>query len=74
MFYAAEARIYVLVMCLEPVTKRRTKHTGGSARRAALHDEVFAIKEISRVPLVERKGPEARERTEDGRGPLPSVA
>jgi hypothetical protein len=74
MLYAAEARVYVLVMRLEPVSKGRTKHTGGSARRAALHDEMFAIKEISRVPRVERKGPEASERTEHGRGPLPSIA
>src|SRR6266567_2005000 len=72
--HAAESRVHVLVVCLEPVAKRRTKHARSSARRSALHDEVFAIEKIGRVTAVERKRLESREWCEDRGRPLPTIA
>src|ERR1700675_4705124 len=72
--YAAKTRIHILIMRLEPVTKRGPQHARSGTRRAALHDEMLAIKEISRVSPVERKGLETWKWTENGGGPFPPVA
>src|SRR5271169_594365 len=61
-------------MCLEPVAERRSEHAGGGKRRATLHDEMLAIKEISRVPAVETKWLETGKRSEGGGRPFPPVA
>ena len=61
-------------MRLEPIAKCGPQHTRSRARRAAFHDEMLAIKEISGVSTVEGKGLETRKRTEEGGGPFPPVA
>src|ERR1700756_3019765 len=57
--YAAESRIHVLVMSLKPITERGTQHACRSARRAALHDEVLAIKKICGISVIKRERLEA---------------
>ena len=61
-------------MRLEPVAEGAAKHARGSARRAALHDEVLAVKEIRRVAGIKWHGGKAVEWTEDGACPFPPVA
>src|SRR4029077_17317911 len=61
-------------MRLEPVAKCGSQHARSRARRATLHDEMLAIKEISGVPTVERKGLEPRKWAEHSGGPFPPVA
>src|SRR6266700_3433797 len=72
--HAAESRVHVLVMCLEPVAKCRTKHARSRARRSTLHDEVFAIEKISRVSAVERKRLKPGKWRENSGRPLPTIA
>src|SRR5208282_4875294 len=73
MIHAAESRIYILVVSLEPVAKRRPQHAPSGARRAALHDKVFSIEKIRGVSPVKRKRLESRERGENTGSPLPSI-
>src|ERR1700730_4628233 len=61
-------------MRLEPVAKRGPQHARGRARRAALHHEMLAVKEISGVSPVKRKGLKTWKGPEDSGGPFPSVA
>src|SRR5271167_1370856 len=61
-------------MRLEPVAKCGPQHAGCSPRRATFHNKMFAIKKISRIPAVERKWLEPRERGEDRGGPFPAIA
>src|SRR5580704_11827948 len=74
MIHAAKASVDVLVMGLEPVAKCGSQHARGSAWRAALHDEVFAIKKVSGIARVKRKGLEPRKRCEYSGCPLPPIA
>src|SRR5580704_18759473 len=74
MIHAAKASVDVLVMGLEPVAKCGAQHARGSAWRAALHDEVFAIKKVSGIARVKRKGLEPRKRCEYSGCPLPPIA
>src|SRR5438309_23709 len=70
---ASEPCIHVLVVRLKPVAKRRTQHARRGACRTALHDEVFAIKKIGGVAVIERKRRESRIRSERCGSPFPTV-
>src|ERR1700730_4073269 len=72
--HAAEPRVYVLVMCLEPIAKCGPQHASRGARRRALHHKMFAIEKISRVAGIERESIKSRERTENSGSPLPSIS
>src|SRR3982074_3618604 len=61
-------------MRLEPVAKRGPQHARGRPRRAALHDEMLAVQEISGVSPIKRKGPKTWKGPEDSGGPFPSIA
>src|SRR5512136_723518 len=71
---AAELRVDVRVARAEPVAERRPQQLAGSGGRSALHDEVLAVEEISRVLRVGRRRAEAGERREGSAGPFPAVA
>src|SRR5581483_544518 len=72
--HTAKSRIHVLVMRLEPVTKRGPQHASGGAGRTAFHHKVFAVKKIGRIASVERKWFKAGERREHSGGPFPAVS
>ena len=61
-------------MCLKPVTKRGPQHARRRARRSTLHNEMLAIKKISRVAAIKRKRLESWERRENRRRPLPTIS
>ena len=46
--HAAEARVHVGVVRLEPVAERAPQQAGGGSRRAALEDVVLAVEEVRR--------------------------
>src|SRR5689334_394869 len=71
--HAAESRVDVGIVGLEPVSKGAPQHASVGARRAALHDVMLAVEKISGVTLVERERLESGERLEWRRGPFPSV-
>src|SRR5579864_9606530 len=72
--HAAESRIHVLVMRLEPVAEGTPQHACGSARRSAFHDVVLAVEKVGGVAGIKRKALEARERSEERRRPFPAIA
>src|SRR5262249_54444032 len=72
--HAAESRIDILVVRLEPVAKRAAKHARSGAGAAAFHYIVLAIEEVGGVSGIELEGLKAAKRRKWSRGPLPSVA
>src|SRR5215472_9413404 len=71
---AAKFRVHIRIMRLEPIPERSSQQTRRRARRTALQDEVLTIKEICRIPGIERERLEPREGSEWCARPLPAVA
>src|SRR5438477_2086372 len=71
--HAAESRINVLVMRLEPVAERTAKHTGGGTSAAAFHYVMLPIEEISGISWIELERLKTGEGCKRSRGPFPSV-
>src|SRR5512143_79539 len=61
-------------MWLEPVAETRAQHRRRGAHTAALQHEMPAVEKWFGVAGIEIEPAKARERREDGRGPLPSIA
>src|SRR3954470_22582286 len=70
----AETCINVRIVRLEPVPERAPEQRRRGQRRAAFHDVMLAVEEISRVAAIERLRLEAFERCERRPRPLPAIA
>src|SRR5579872_576629 len=70
---AAESRIHVWIVGLEPVSEGPPQHAPIRTRRAAFHHKMFGIEEIRGVAFVGRKCLKPLERPERRCGPFPAV-
>src|SRR5882724_11514273 len=71
--HAAESRIDVLVVRLEPVAERTAKHAHGGTGTAAFHHVMCAVKEVGGISRVELKWLKTGKGREWRYGPLPSI-
>src|ERR1700733_14510068 len=61
---AAELRVHVGIVAVEPVAEAASYEFDGGHRRRALHDVVLAVEEVGGILRVRRHRLEAGERTE----------